>query len=255
MNIFGKVVLSGVLGISLLLSGGGETKAANNKTNDDVILINKATKQLALYIDNKRVIINSVATGKDEKSNKTPEGTFSIVTKEKNRPYYSKNIPGGDPRNPLGARWLGLKVEGAKGIKDSWGAKTGNLYGIHGTNAPWTIGKAASGGCIRMNNPGVIFVFDNVKLGTKVKIYNDKNKSFDSVARGMGILKAAKAPAVKHTKAKVVKWKGNTVQIEYGKAKTKKSLTTSNKWYQKNLKKGKTYTFYYQGSKITKVNS
>ena len=255
MNIFGKVVLSGVLGISLLLSGGGDTQAANNKTNDDVILINKATKQLALYIDNKRVIINSVATGKNEKGSKTPEGTFTIVTKKKNRPYYSKNIPGGDPRNPLGARWLGLKVEGAKGIKDSWGAKTGNLYGIHGTNAPWTIGKAASGGCIRMNNPGVINVFNKVKLGTKVKIYNDKNKSFDSVAKGMGILKAAKAPAVQKTKAKVVKWKGDIVRIEYGKNKARKNLTTSNKWYKNNLKKGKTYIFYYQGKKITKVNS
>ena len=258
MNKFGKFLVAGVVGVSLLMGGGDGAKAANKTNKDDLILINKATHQLALYQDGKRIIVNTVATGKDEKANKTPEGTFKIVNKVKERKWNKENIPGGDPRNPLGARWLGFSVEGVKGIKDSWGAKTGNLYGIHGhaQGAEWTIGRDITGGCIRMKNPSVIFLYNNVLNGTKLKIYNNKNLSFDTVARDMGVLKTkAKAPAVAQSKvkAKVVKWSGSKVTIQYG--KTKKVLSTSNKWYQNNLKKNKTYVFYYKGSQITKVDA
>lgn len=251
MNNLVKVLMSFVLGVSLLLVGGEGALAANNKSSDDLILINKAKRQLAFYQDGKRIIINTVAIGKDEKANKTPEGTFKVVNKVKNRPYYKKNIPGGASNNPLGARWIGLEVPG------SWGSETGNVYGIHGhaKGAEWTIGKNISGGCIRMLNPSVISLYDQVLKGTKVKIYNNKNLAFDTVARDMGVLKS-KAPATAKTsqvKAKVVKWSGSKVTIQYsGKTKV---LTTSNKWYQKNLKPGKTYKFFYKGSGITKVNA
>ena len=232
--------------------GGSPAAAANNKPSDDLILINKATNQLAFYQDGKRIIINTVATGKDNKSNKTPEGTFKVVNKVKERPWYKDNIPGGHPKNPLGARWIGFSVPG------TWGSETGNSYGIHGhaEGASWTIGRYISGGCIRMHNASVISLYSKVLNGTKVKIYNNKNKSFDQVAREMGVLKSSKAASVKEvkTKAKVVKWSGNTVKIEYGKNKTRKNLTTKNGWYKKNLKPGKTYMFYYKGSNITKVN-
>ena len=46
------------------------------------------------------------------------------------------NIPPG-PRNPVGILWMGLNKRG---------------IGIHGTNSPNTIGRAASHGCIRLAN-------------------------------------------------------------------------------------------------------
>ena len=260
MNKMGKLALSVVFAGSVLFAGGNASEAANNKSSDDGILINKATNQLVLYQDGKRIVTYSVATGKDEKSNKSPEGTFKIVNKVKERKWNKENIPGGDPRNPLGARWLGLEVVGAKGIKDSWGAKTGNSYGIHGhaKGAEWSIGKKVTGGCFRLTNAAVIDIFNKVLKGTKVKVYNNKNQSFDQVARSMGILKASKAaakPAAKtsQVKAKVVKWSGSKVTIKYGSKQM--TLSTSNKWYQNNLKKNKIYVFFYQGSKITKVNA
>ena len=59
----------------------------------------------------------------------------------------------GGPENPLGARALYLGD---------------TLYRIHGTNQPWTIGKAVSSGCIRMRNEDVIDLYERVRVGTKV---------------------------------------------------------------------------------------
>ncbi|WP_236035263.1 L,D-transpeptidase [Alkalihalobacterium elongatum] len=79
-------------------------------SNGQFIIINKSTNQLAYYEKNKLNKVFSVATGKS--ANLTPEGKFKIVNKLVNRPYYKGNIPGGDPRNPLGNRWLGLNAKG-----------------------------------------------------------------------------------------------------------------------------------------------
>lgn len=51
------------------------------------------------------------------------------------------------------------------GLDIPWGN-----YGIHGTNAPWSIGRYISNGCIRMYNHHVEQVFDLVPLYTPVQI-------------------------------------------------------------------------------------
>jgi len=75
-------------------------------------------------------------------------------------PKYAKwkdGMPGGIPENPLGARALYLFDKGGD-----------TMYRIHGTNAPSSIGTAASSGCIRMLNKEVTELFDNTPVGTKV---------------------------------------------------------------------------------------
>ena len=62
------------------------------------------------------------------------------------------HMPGG-PANPLGARALYLGT---------------SLYRIHGTNQPWTIGRAVSSGCIRMRNQDVSDLYERVGVGTRV---------------------------------------------------------------------------------------
>ena len=69
-----------------------------------------------------------------------------------------ERMPGG-PNNPLGARALYLFKDG----RDT-------LYRIHGTNQPWTIGRAVSSGCIRMRNEDVIDLYKKVRVGTKVVV-------------------------------------------------------------------------------------
>ena len=62
----------------------------------------------------------------------SPSGTFEIVSRLTEPTYYHAGvvIPAGDD-NPLGPRWVGLNKKG---------------YGIHGTNAPRSIGWDQSGG-------------------------------------------------------------------------------------------------------------
>lgn len=69
---------------------------------------------------------------------------------------YANGVPGGSS-NPLGARALYLYRAG----RDT-------MYRIHGTNEPWTIGRAVSNGCIRMLNDHVIDLYERVPLGAPV---------------------------------------------------------------------------------------
>ena len=73
---------------------------------------------------------------------------------------YAGGVPGG-PNNPLGARALYLYRNG----RDTF-------YRIHGTNEPWTIGKAVSNGCIRMLNEHVSDLYERVSIGAKVVVLN-----------------------------------------------------------------------------------
>lgn len=68
-------------------------------------------------------------------------------------PKLPAHVAGGDPRNPLGNRALYLGS---------------SLYRIHGTDAPWTIGKNVSKGCVRMHNAHVAELYNKVPVGTKV---------------------------------------------------------------------------------------
>jgi lipoprotein-anchoring transpeptidase ErfK/SrfK len=64
-------------------------------------------------------------------------------------------MPGG-PNNPLGARALYIG---------------GTLFRIHGTNNAASIGGAVSSGCIRMMNEDVIDLYDRVRVGARVYVY------------------------------------------------------------------------------------
>jgi lipoprotein-anchoring transpeptidase ErfK/SrfK len=70
------------------------------------------------------------------------------------QPYLPRFMAGG-PGNPLGARAMYL---------------AGTVYRIHGTNAPETIGKQVSSGCIRMVNDDVIDLYGRTQIGTKVVV-------------------------------------------------------------------------------------
>ena len=141
--------------------------------DERLIIINKASNELAYYENNKLKRIFRVATGKSPSL--TPEGNFIIVNKIINRPYYKENIRGGDPKNPLGDRWLGLNARG------TWGT----TYAIHGNNNASSIGNYVSLGCNRMHNEEVRWLFEQVKVNTPVIIVTEAS-SFDSIAKANG---------------------------------------------------------------------
>src|SRR4051794_30540383 len=149
------------------------------------IIINKSNNQLAYYENSQLKKVFSVGTGRSQSL--TPEGNFKIVNKIKNRPYYKDDIPGGDPRNPLGDRWLGLNARG------TWGT----TYAIHGNNNPSSIGGYVSSGCIRMYDNEVEWLFNQVPTGTTV-IITSSGKSFNSIAaaNGFNVKGGASEPSV-----------------------------------------------------------
>ncbi|MFY4775343.1 L,D-transpeptidase family protein [Metabacillus sp. RGM 3146] len=137
------------------------------------IVINKAVNKLAYYENSQQKRVFKVGTGRNQSL--TPEGKFKIVQKIVNRPYYKEHIPGGDPRNPLGNRWMGLNARG------TWGT----TYGIHGNNNPSSIGGYVSSGCVRMYDNEVEWLYNQVPLNTPV-IITTSSKSFDSIAKSNG---------------------------------------------------------------------
>lgn len=141
--------------------------------SSQLIIVNKKTNTLAFYDKGKLNRIFSVGTGRS--SDLTPEGKFQVVTKLKNRPYYKEGIPGGDPRNPLGDRWLGINARGTYG----------DTYAIHGNNNANSIGKYVSSGCIRMYNTEVRWLYDQVARYTPVVI-TSSSSSFDTIATTNG---------------------------------------------------------------------
>lgn len=147
----------------------GSTAAASSK----LIIINKTNNLLAYYDNGQLIRQFKVGTGRSKSM--TPEGKFKIVNKIVNRPYYKGKIPGGDPRNPLGNRWLGLNARG------TWGT----TYAIHGNNNPSSIGGYVSSGCVRMYDEEVEWLFAQVPINTPV-IITSSSKSFNAIAAANG---------------------------------------------------------------------
>jgi murein L,D-transpeptidase YcbB/YkuD len=113
------------------------------------IVIKVPARILELYNDGALYKKYRIAVGKNDTP--TPVGEWNVVWKAYNW------------GSGFGTRWMGLNVP--------WG-----IYGIHGTNKPWTIGQFASHGCIRMRNKDVEELFEWVPIGTGVRIEGRKVK-------------------------------------------------------------------------------
>jgi lipoprotein-anchoring transpeptidase ErfK/SrfK len=151
-------------------------KAAEPKRE---VIVSIADRKLALIEDGEIVKIYPVAVGKS--STPSPNGEFKIVNRVVNPTYYHEGqiIPAG-PANPVGTRWIGLSQKG---------------YGIHGTNAPRSIGKATSHGCIRMAKSDLEELFEIVRPGDVVSIRAERDEQIAEIFGGSATVVVA---AVQH---------------------------------------------------------
>ena len=127
-----------------------------------VIVITRATNSLRLY--NGRTLVRTFPVATGQAIYPTPSGIWRIMDKQRDPWWYPpvqddwakglKPVPPG-PSNPLGTRWMGLNSPGV---------------GIHGTDAPTSIGYSASHGCVRMQVPDAEWLFEHVHVGTPVVI-------------------------------------------------------------------------------------
>ena len=125
-----------------------------------VIVVSLEDRKLALVEAGQVRKVYSVAVGKP--STPSPEGAFTIERRIANPTYHHDGktiLPG--PGNPVGSRWMGLSIRG---------------YGIHGTNEPKSIGKAASHGCIRMAKADLEEFFEMVAVGDTVQLIGQRNE-------------------------------------------------------------------------------
>lgn len=148
---------------------------ANPLPGDPFVIVNKHTNEIALINENRVQTVVSAATGKTE--DLTPEGLFTVTVKAPNPYYRKKDIPGGDPNNPLGSRWIGFDAENTDG----------RTYGIHGTNDPASVGKKISQGCVRLQNEAVESLYEYIPLGTKILI-TTSSKTFEELGKEQGAI-------------------------------------------------------------------
>lgn len=97
---------------------------------------------------------NSKIVAKQEWPSWTPPKV--MIEREAAKGHIIPPFMEGGPGNPLGARAMYIG---------------GTIFRIHGTNNEASIGGAVSSGCIRMMNADVIDLYERVKIGSKIYVY------------------------------------------------------------------------------------
>jgi lipoprotein-anchoring transpeptidase ErfK/SrfK len=118
------------------------------------IVVDVSERRLTLYRRGKRVLTATVAVGSP--STPTPLGRF----------YVNQRLIPEDTNGPFGPGAIGISA--FSNVLTGWAQ--GGPVAIHGTNEPWSIGKAVSNGCIRLPNATLRRVFRVAWAGTPVII-------------------------------------------------------------------------------------
>ncbi len=131
------------------------------------VLIDQRARTLFLKARSGAIEIFPVAVGRAVSP--TPDGTFQVEVKVENPVWYptleareearrrARSLPASVPpgaHNPLGPYFI--KIFGA--------------IGMHGTNNPRSIGKAATRGCIRLHNDAITHLVSELDKGDEVTI-------------------------------------------------------------------------------------
>lgn len=119
------------------------TLAAGEGQARRLIEVDIVKHKLTLYEGDQ--VLKTFPVGVGKGSTPSPIGEFKVIQK-------SAGWGGG-----FGTRWMGLNVP--------WG-----IYGIHGTNKPYSVGQSLSHGCIRMSNKDVETLYPLVSIGTPVRM-------------------------------------------------------------------------------------
>ena len=158
-NLKSTTKLMAVLAIAAFDVRAGETTHEASRPERRIV-VSIPDRKLVLFEGDRALRVYDVAVGKS--STPTPNGKFAIINRVSNPTYFARTgavAPGAN--NPLGSRWMGLSAQG---------------YGIHGTNVPSSIGKAASHGCVRMRKQDLEELFEMVTVGTIVELQGEPSE-------------------------------------------------------------------------------
>lgn len=118
------------------------------------IVVDLSQKRVTLYRSGKPVLSSRAAIG--ARATPTPTGSF----------YVNQRLIPLDRSGPFGPGAVGISA--FSNVLTGW--TQGGPIAIHGTNAPWSIGKAVSNGCIRLPNAVLRKLFRQTLNGTPVVI-------------------------------------------------------------------------------------
>ena len=119
------------------------------------IVVDLSERRLRLYRSGRLALQTPVAVGAS--ATPTPQGRYFV-----NERY---ELP--DARGPFGPAALGISAH-SDVLQHVW-VEDGPI-GIHGTNEPWSIGRAASHGCIRVSNSVMRRLFRLAPAGTPIVV-------------------------------------------------------------------------------------
>jgi lipoprotein-anchoring transpeptidase ErfK/SrfK len=140
----------------------GDVVAFKGDASPGTIVVRTSERRLYLVLGQGRAMAYPVGVGRagrqwagksfiDSKRIRPAWGPPPDIKRE--HPNMPDVIPGGSPKNPMGAAALTL---------------SGGEYAIHGTNNPGSIGGFVSYGCIRMYNQDITDLYGRVSVGTPV---------------------------------------------------------------------------------------
>ena len=118
------------------------------------IEVDLSDRRLSLFRSGREVLHATVAIG--SAATPTPTGRY----------YVNQRLVPEDKSGPFGPGAVGISA--FSDVLTGW--TQGGPIAIHGTNAPWSIGRAVSNGCIRLPNPVLRRVFGAALAGTPVII-------------------------------------------------------------------------------------
>jgi lipoprotein-anchoring transpeptidase ErfK/SrfK len=118
------------------------------------VVVDVSAKRLTLYRSGKRVLGTTVAVGSS--ATPTPTGRY----------YVNQRLIPQDPSGPFGPAAIGISAY--SNVLTGW--MQGGPIAIHGTNEPWSIGRAVSNGCIRIRNAVLRRLFALTPAGTPVLV-------------------------------------------------------------------------------------
>jgi lipoprotein-anchoring transpeptidase ErfK/SrfK len=128
------------------------------------IVVKTAERRLYLVEEDGKARRYAIGVGRD---GFTFSGSFALTRKAEwpswtPTPAMHARMPGlpafmpGGPGNPMGARALYIGS---------------TLYRIHGTTDNWSINRNYSSGCIRLTNEDVIDLYERVRVGARIVVY------------------------------------------------------------------------------------
>ena len=144
-----------------------QPKKAEAASPPIVIKIDTKTNMLGVFQGEKLIAAYPVTIGSEHLASPIGEWKVSRITKMPTFRYDKEMLQHGmrsgnfhllppGPRNPVGVMWIALNKKG---------------IGMHGTNEPGSIGRAASHGCIRLANWDVVRLATKIKPGDNVSIH------------------------------------------------------------------------------------